>query len=63
VEDKLRPLRWDFDGQQYAPTTLCKEIFFQATGTRPNVWGTRWWVNKAGQDLVEIADQAAVTED
>jgi len=56
VNDPVRPLRWQHDGRQYAPTTLVKEITERATGIRPgHARGPRWWVNDEGRDLAELA--------
>jgi hypothetical protein len=59
VGDPSKPLLWEHDRKQYAPTTLVKEIIEQVTGSRPEaVRGPRWWVDKQGLDLFEIAEAA-----
>jgi hypothetical protein len=55
--DRSRPLRWEHDGQLYAPTSLVKEMVEQLTGSRPaHAFGTRYWVDSNGRDLAELAD-------
>ncbi|SBT92221.1 hypothetical protein GA0115233_104158 [Streptomyces sp. DI166] len=60
---RLRPLRWEYDDADYAPTSLVKTMVEQLTGSRPNtVYGTRYWVDTAGRDLAELAELPAGTE-
>ncbi|PJE96076.1 hypothetical protein CUT44_19995 [Streptomyces carminius] len=55
--DRNRPLRWEYDGQLYAPTSLVKEMVEQLTGNRPShATGPRYWVDADGRDLAELAD-------
>ncbi|MGW1749249.1 DNA-binding protein [Streptomyces sp. NPDC002092] len=55
--DRSRPLRWEYDGDVYAPTSLVKEMVEQLTGNRPRyAFGTKYWVDDSGRDLAELAD-------
>lgn len=55
--DRGRPLRWEYDGQCYAPTSLVKEMVEQLTGNRPGyASGPRYWLDSEGRDLAELAD-------
>ncbi|WP_335991029.1 hypothetical protein [Glycomyces sp. MUSA5-2] len=56
--DRVNCLKWDSDGQLYSATGLAQDLTSMATGRRPkSLDGPQFWVNRAGQDLVEIAKQ------
>lgn len=59
VVNGSKPLRWAVDGVQYAPSTLIRKIVWEATGFEVKaLYGTKWWADEQGRDLVELADLA-----
>ncbi|AJE85572.1 methylated-DNA-(protein)-cysteine S-methyltransferase DNA binding protein [Streptomyces albus] len=61
--DRTRSLRWEYDGEVYAPTPLVKKMVEQLTGNQPrSAYGTRYWVDDSGRDLTELADLPADTD-
>jgi alkylated DNA nucleotide flippase Atl1 len=55
VNDPVRPLRWEVDGQLWRPTTLVRHIIKEAAGLDRGVRGTAWWVTEDGLDLTAVA--------
>lgn len=59
VRHKTKPLLWESDGCQYAPSTLVMKMFNQAHKTGPKaVQGTRRWFVPGEGSLVDIANRA-----
>lgn len=53
------PLEWVADGQNYAPTTVVRKIFEEATGTTQSHFrGPRWWCTPEGMTLPELIEDA-----
>ena len=53
-DDASAPLLWQADGQSYSPTGLARLILEQVDKTS-QVQGPLYWVNDAGQTLVDLA--------
>ncbi|THV43027.1 hypothetical protein [Glycomyces buryatensis] len=61
VNDPVNCLEWEVDHQRYSATGLALDLKEEATGKRPrSLAGPQFWVNRAGQNLVEIAKQHGV---
>lgn len=54
VNDPRAPLRWEFDGEQYKPTTIVR-FALEAAGSDRSAAGPRWWVDERGASLATIA--------
>lgn len=51
-----RPLVWEIDGKQYAPSTLVGKISEEAIGEQPKgIWGTGYWFDSLGRSISELA--------
>jgi hypothetical protein len=55
VNDEKGPIRWAFDGEQYLPTTLPRNLLREATGDGRTLRGGDWWVTEEGKSLVELS--------
>lgn len=53
------PLRWEYDGEQYRPTTIVKRILSEAAQIDRGVNGPLWWVTEDGVTLTDLAGTAA----
>ncbi|KGH45840.1 hypothetical protein IN07_14930 [Modestobacter caceresii] len=54
-DDVSAPLVWEADGKSYSPTGLARLILEEAAGRTSQVQGPLYWINEAGQSLVELA--------
>lgn len=53
-----KPLRWEYDGEQYRPTTIVKQILSEAAQIERGANGPLWWVTDEGMTLTELAGSA-----
>ncbi|OLT40544.1 hypothetical protein BJF86_16275 [Serinicoccus sp. CNJ-927] len=53
-----KPLRWEYDGEQYRPTTIVKQILSAAAQIDGSANGPMWWVTEEGMTLTELAGSA-----
>jgi hypothetical protein len=54
-EDPVNPLLWNADDRPYSPTGLARLIIEEGTGNAaPSLRGPSYWVDEAGQSLVDI---------
>ena len=49
------PLVWEADGAEYTPSGLVSDMIMQTSGVKRDIWGTKWWVDDDGHDLVELS--------
>jgi hypothetical protein len=49
------PLIWEADGGEHTPSGLASDMIMQTSGLKRDIWGTRWWVDDDGRDLVELS--------
>jgi len=54
-DDAVAPLAWEADGQSYSPTGLARLILEEGAGRTSQVQGPLYWINEAGQSLVDLA--------
>lgn len=57
--DRSKPLRWEYDGQNYRPTTIVKQILVAAAQVTRGAAGPRWWILEDGRTLPEVAGEAS----
>ncbi|WP_433165376.1 AIPR family protein [Kribbella sp. CA-247076] len=59
VNDRSRPLLWEFDGRQYSPTGLVRQIWELAgwADAWVSVQGPRQWVLSGEDSLADLADR------
>lgn len=50
-----RPLRWEYDGEFYRPTSILKRVLLDAAGSERSPNGPQWWVTEDGASLTELA--------
>ena len=59
VNERTRPLLWEFDGKRYTPTGLVRKILSQVMENPPQaVQGTKYWFVPGAGALVDLADKA-----
>ncbi|MDO5661782.1 MAG: MGMT family protein [Brachybacterium sp.] len=54
-----KPLRWDYDGQLYRPTTIVKQVLLDAVQIERSANGPLWWQTDDGDTLTELAGAIA----
>lgn len=52
--NEAKPLRWEYDSQQYRPTTIVKQILAEAAQIDRGANGPMWWVTEDGTTLTEL---------
>lgn len=53
------PLRWEYDGQDYRPSSIAQTALREAAGIERSLRGPSWWFTQAGQSLTELAGETA----
>ena len=55
--DARRPLRWEYDGQDYRPSSIAQTALREAAGIERSLRGPSWWFTPEGQSLTEVAGE------
>jgi hypothetical protein len=63
INSKSKPLLWEADGQEYAPSTLVAYMRSEALGKFGAIQGTKYWFLRGGGSLVELAEKVRDLED
>lgn len=50
-----KPLRWEYDGELYRPTTIAKQVLTEAAQVSRTLNGPMWWTTDEGMTLTELA--------
>lgn len=53
------PLRWEYDGQDYRPSSIAQTALREAAGIERSLRGPSWWFTPEGQSLTEVAGETA----
>lgn len=57
--DARRPLRWEYDGQDYRPSAIVQVALREGAGTERSARGPAWWFTSDGHSLTDLASDEA----
>ena len=52
-----QPLRWEYDGNDYRPSSIAQTALREAAGIERSIRGPSWWFTPEGKSLTELAEE------